>query len=173
MKNKLEIKNMTIKKITMMAILIALGVVLKFFSIGNGEFRISFWDIPLFISGMMMGPFYGMICALGTDLIYGLCFSSYPFSFIMMFTTIIWGISGGLFYNKVISKKNIFVLYLIILITSLLATFINSFYLILYYGLETMLLKLPFRLILLIIKWPITSTLILLLSKGIKNLDSH
>ena len=83
---------MTTKRLAILSILLALGVVFKsVFSIGDGEFRISFFDIPLFLAGMIAGPFYGGLVALGTDLIYGLCFSPYPFSFIMMFTTIIWG----------------------------------------------------------------------------------
>lgn len=102
---------MTTKRLAILSILLALGVVFKsVFSIGNGEFRISFFDIPLFLAGMIAGPFYGGLVALGTDLIYGLCFSPYPFSFIMMFTTIIWGVSGGLFYKNLMT---IYFLYLL------------------------------------------------------------
>ena len=79
------------KKIAVIAIFMALGVVLKFFSIGSGEFRISVWEIPMFLIGILVGPFYGGVCALGADLIYGLAFSPYPFSIIMMFTTVVWG----------------------------------------------------------------------------------
>lgn len=150
------------KKLVMLAILMALGVVFKFFSIGNGEFRISFWDIPLFIAGIIAGPFYGILCALGADLIYGLCFSPYPFSFIMMFTTLVWGAMGGFFYKKDIK---LIVLLVVVLITSISATVINSIYLTLYYGWESMLVKLPLRLIVLIVKWPITSGLIYYLYK--------
>lgn len=152
--------NKKIKTIVLLALLMALGVVLKFFSIGNGEFRISFWDIPLFLSGIIGGPIFGAITALGADLIYGLCFSSYPFSFIMMFTTVIWGVSGGVFHYLKITEKKLWVLFIVVLITSVVATIINSFYLILVYGFETMILKLPLRLLVLLIKWPITSMLI-------------
>lgn len=150
------------KKLVMLAIFMALGVVFKFFSIGNGEFRISFWDIPLFMAGIIAGPFYGTLCALGADLIYGLCFSPYPFSFIMMFTTLVWGAMGGLFYKK---DMKIIALFIVVFITSISATAINSIYLTLYYGWESMLVKLPLRLIVLIVKWPITSGLIYYLYK--------
>lgn len=150
------------KKLVMLAIFMALGVVFKFFSIGNGEFRISFWDIPLFMAGIITGPFYGTLCALGADLIYGLCFSPYPFSFIMMFTTLVWGAMGGLFYKK---DMKIIALFIVVFITSISATAINSIYLTLYYGWESMLVKLPLRLIVLIVKWPITSGLIYYLYK--------
>ena len=67
---------MTTKRLAILSILLALGVVFKsVFSIGDGEFRISFFDIPLFLAGMIAGPFYGGLVALGTDLIYGLCLS--------------------------------------------------------------------------------------------------
>lgn len=150
------------KKLVMLAIFMALGVVFKFFSIGNGEFRISFWDIPLFMAGIIAGPFYGTLCALGADLIYGLCFSPYPFSFIMMFTTLVWGAMGGFFYKK---DMKIIALFIVVFITSISATAINSIYLTLYYGWESMLVKLPLRLIVLIVKWPITSGLIYYLYK--------
>ena len=51
---------MTTKRLAILSILLALGVVFKsVFSIGDGEFRISFFDIPLFLAGMIAGPFYG------------------------------------------------------------------------------------------------------------------
>lgn len=166
------IYKLSIKKITLLSILMALGVVLKFFSIGDGEFRISFWDIPLFIAGMISGPIYGTICALGADLIYGLCFSSYPFSFIMMFTTVIWGFGGGLFYKTNLSKKTV-LLYISVLITSIIATCINSLYLVLYSGgLGPMLMKLPIRIVVLLIKWPITSTMVYILYKKVFSKES-
>ena len=41
---------MTTKRLAILSILLALGVVFKsVFSIGDGEFRISFFDIPLFM----------------------------------------------------------------------------------------------------------------------------
>ena len=164
-----EGKNMNkkIKKIAILSILMALGVVLKFFSIGTGDFRISFWDIPLFMAGVIAGPIYGGIVALGADLIYGLCFSTYPFSFIMMFTTIIWGVAGGIFKYLKINKLTLIPLFLVVLGTSITSTVINSIYLILYYGFESMLLKLPLRLLVLVIKWPITTMLVYVLYKSV------
>ena len=159
--------NKKIKKIAILSILMALGVVLKFFSIGTGEFRISFWDIPLFMAGVIAGPIYGGIVALGADLIYGLCFSTYPFSFIMMFTTIIWGVAGGIFKYLKINKLTLIPLFLVVLGTSITSTVINSIYLILYYGFESMLLKLPLRLLVLVIKWPITTMLVYVLYKSV------
>ena len=164
-----EGKNMNkkIKKIAILSILMALGVVLKFFSIGTGEFRISFWDIPLFMAGVIAGPVYGGIVALGADLIYGLCFSTYPFSFIMMFTTIIWGVAGGIFKYLKINKLTLIPLFIVVLGTSITSTVINSIYLILYYGFESMLVKLPLRLLVLVIKWPITTLLVYILYKSV------
>ena len=157
----------SIKKIAILSILMALAIVFKFFSIGSDSFRISIWDIPLFMAGVLAGPIYGGIVALGADLIYGLCFSQYPFSFIMMFTTIVWGVSGGLFKYIKITKFTIVPLYLLVLATSVVATSINSIYLIMYQGMNAMVAGLPFRLLVMIIKWPITSTLIYILYKSV------
>ncbi len=148
------------KKIAVIAIFMALGVVFKTFSIGNGEFRISIWELPLFLAGMLVGPFYGGICALGADLIYGLIFSPFPFSFIMMFTTIVWGVAGGLFYNKKLDKL---FLIAVVFMTALLATGINTVYLILYYGLESALAMLPIRVAIALVKSPVTAILVFIL----------
>lgn len=144
----------TTKKLALLAILMALGVMLKFFSIGDGHFRISVWDIPLLIAGILTGPFWGGVCALGADLIYSLGFSSYPFSFIMMFTTIVWGVAGGFFYKK---KVNLWILVLVVLVTSIVATGINSVYLTIHFGWQSMVSGLPMRLITMIIKIPLTA----------------
>ena len=167
MKKIIKMEKLTVKKIAILAILMSLGIVFKFFSIGNGEFRISIWDIPLFIAGMISGPIYGAIAALGADLIYGLCFSSFPFSFLMMLTTVIWGFSGGLLYNIKIKKNTCIMLFIIVLITSILATMINSIYLTMMFGFESMLVKLPMRILVLIVKWPITSSLVILIYKEV------
>ena len=155
------------KKIAVIAIFMALGVVLKFFSIGSGEFRISVWEIPMFLIGILVGPFYGGVCALGADLIYGLAFSPYPFSIIMMFTTVVWGVAGGLFYKKDIDKLNLVVT---ILMTSLLATGINTIYLVSYYGLESALAMLPIRVAISLVKTPVTSIIVLVLINEFKRL---
>lgn len=157
-------KKLTIKKIAILAMLMALGVAFKFFSIGNGQFRISIWDLPLMIAGIIAGPLYGGICALGADLIYSFCFSPYPFSFIMMFTTIVWGVAGGLLHKK---KIEIWYLTIIILCTSLIATGINSIYLWLYHGFYTMVAGLPMRLVTMIVKIPITTLLVYSIMKAI------
>lgn len=147
----------TTKKLVVIAIMMSLAIIFKTYSIGNGQFRISIWDIPLMIAGIIAGPFYGGICALGADLIYSFCFSSYPFSFIMMFTTIVWGVAGGFFYKR---KIKIWVLILVVLATSCIATGINSIYLTLYYGWQAMLTGLPGRLITMLIKIPITTIVV-------------
>lgn len=160
----------SIKKIAIMSLLMALGIVLKsFLSIGTDGFRISFWDIPLFFAGMIGGALWGGLVALGTDLIYGLCFSSFPFSFIMMFTTIIWGVMGGIFKNIDVDKKKIILLFVVVLITSIIATTINSIYLIKITDFTTMIAGLPLRFLTLIVKWPITSSIIYVIYKSIGN----
>lgn len=147
------------KKLAFLAIMMALGIVLKsFLSIGSDNFRISFWNIPIFIAGIVGGPIYGGICALGTDLIYGFCFSSYPFSAIMTLTCVVWGISGGLFFKKNIK---LITLGIVVLITCLIETTINSIYLYTYFeSIERVLVGLPLRLLVQLVRWPISTMLI-------------
>lgn len=156
----------TTKKLVFIAIMTALGVVLKsFLSIGNGDFRISFWNIPLFIAGMVTGPLYGGLCALGADLIYGLCFSPFPFSIIMTISCVTWGLFGGLLYKK---EVKIVPLVIMILINCLFETFINSLYLWTYYqNLATVFIKLPVRLIVQLIRCPISVILIYTINKTV------
>lgn len=56
-------KKLTVEKMTILAVLLALGAVLKMIEIGTGEFRISVFEIPLAIAGIIGGPF-GLLCSL-------------------------------------------------------------------------------------------------------------
>jgi len=145
-----------IKKITIMAILMALSIVLKKFSIDTGVYRISLFDTPLFLAGMIGGPIWGCAVALCTDIMYNLL-SSYAFSFLMMITTVMWGLIGGLFHYI---YPKFFTLLVVILITSVITTFINSVQLALWYGAEVMLAGLALRVSNMLIKWPITTLLV-------------
>lgn len=154
-----------IQTITIMAILTALSIVLKKFSIDTGMFRISLFDTPIILAGMIAGPLWGVLVGFYSDLVYGLI-SGYQFSFIMMLSALAWGLCGGLLYKK---KLNFILLLLIILITSCVATTINSIQLYIWYG-GGMFVDLPQRIITMIIKWPITTIVVYILFRNIKRL---
>ena len=148
-----------IKKITILSVLMALSVVLKKFSIDTGHYRISLFDTPLVLAGFIGGPLWGMVVAFGSDLLYNLL-SGYSYSFIMMVSALLWGAVGGIFHYV---KPKYLLLLLLILITGVLTTTINSLQLSLWYGKESMLGGLPLRIANMLIKWPITTTLVYIL----------
>ena len=155
-------KKELIRKITFSAIFIALGAVLKTVSISTGEMRLGFYEVPVFLSGMLLGPFFGAIVGLGADLIYSVS-SGYSFSVIMMCSALMWGLLGGLFYNK---KSKLLTTFIVCLVASVLATSINSVQLYIYYGMG-MFGNLPNRIITMLVKWPIISILVWILNERV------
>lgn len=152
-----------IQTLTLMAILTALSIVLKKFSIDTGLFRISLFDTPIIIAGMIAGPLWGVLVGFYSDLIYGLI-SGYQFSFIMMLSALVWGLCGGVLYKK---KPKYLVLLLAVLISSVITTTINSLQLYIWYG-GGMFADLPQRIVTMLIKWPITTTVVYILFKNLK-----
>lgn len=145
-------KRELIFKITLAAVFMALAIVLKSFSITTGQMRLGFYEIPVVLSGMALGPLFGSLVGLGSDLIYSLS-SGYSFSPIMMCSAIMWGFIGSLFYKKHMKLRYSF---LLCLVASVLATTINSLQLYIYYGMG-MVANLPNRILTMIVKWPIIS----------------
>lgn len=155
-------KKELIYKITFSAVFIALGAVLKTVSINTGEMRLGFYEIPVFLSGMLLGPFYGALVGIGADFIYSIS-SGYSFSVIMMCSALMWGFLGGLLHNK---KNGLVKTFLMCLLASVVATTINSLQLYIYYGIG-MFGNLPSRIIAMIIKWPIISIVTWLLNERV------
>lgn len=149
-------------KITLSAIFIALATVLKSFSITTGEMRLGFYEVPVFLSGIILGPLFGSLVGLGSDMIYSLS-SGYSFSPIMMCSAVMWGFIGSLFYNK---KVKLYQTFILCLIASIVATTINSLQLYIYYGMG-MFANLPNRIFIMIIKWPIISVVTWVLSERV------
>ncbi len=149
-------KKKIIQKITILSILTALSVVLKKFSIDTGEFRISLYDTPVILAGVIAGPLWGMFVAFCGDLLYNIL-SGYAYSFIMMVSALIWGLVGGLFYKK---RINYVLLFITIFFASILNTAINSVQLYIWYGAGSLIAGLPLRIVTMLIKWPITTTIV-------------
>lgn len=156
-------KKSIIKRIAILAILTAISVVLKTFSFGNGLHRISLFDTPLILAGIIAGPLWGMVVAFSSDFLYSLL-SGYSYSFIMMFSALLWGAVGGIFYKR---KVNLLVLFLVVLLTSVVTTGINSIQLMLWNGVDKMIVGLGVRIPTMLIKWPITTGLVYVLYKRV------
>lgn len=119
------------RKITVTAMLIAFAAVLKIisfsYSIGGGMVtgRISFFAIPLMLAGYLFGPGYGLLAGFATDTVYILT-SPFATSWsIYTVSTMIWGVSGFIL-RKMKWKSFTLSLVLVILVTSLFETGINT-----------------------------------------------
>ena len=155
-------KKVLIYRITFSAVFIALGAVLKTVSINTGEMRLGFYEIPVFLSGMLLGPFYGALVGIGSDFVYSIS-SGYSYSVIMMCSAMMWGFLGGLLHNR---KNKFIVTLLMCLLAGVVATSINSVQLYIYYGIG-MFANLPNRILTMLVKWPLISVVTWLLTERV------
>ncbi len=151
-------QSLHLRKMVYAGMFAAMGVVLKVFAITTGEFRASFYDLPLFLGGIVLGPIFGLIMGFAVDWLY-VMIHPLAFSFnLMTVSTMLWGFMGGLiFYQK--KHLNIFLLSATIIATSLIAFSLNSIQLYIWAG-SGMFAKIPLRLLSLVIKLPIQITVI-------------
>ena len=144
-------------KMTTCAVLMGLGAVLKMFGIMiTTNMRISFFAIPLICAGMLHGFGFGIVTAVGADLVYSL-FSGYAFNPAFTISAIYWGILGGILHLVILKKNKLPLVYLIIgvLITSLLETHTNLIVTYILYGKGATLVELLTKYLILVIKWPL------------------
>jgi len=142
---------MKTKTLVFAALLAAMAVALKFYSFTTLDYRFTFYDIPLMVTGIIFGPLAGGIAGFITDWIYALA-HGYPLG-IFTLSSIMWGFLPGLLM-VVLRKVNVLTLIVIVLSTSVLAFLINTvaLYVLLNGGIIA---GLPARIITMIIKWPI------------------
>lgn len=147
-----------IRNIALSAILMALGVILKYFSITiPPTLRISFFAVPLILSGIIGGIPMGLVTAFGADLIYGLFLNPYPYNVGFALSALYWGIIGGIFHMIIKRKNKLSFLTIIIgiFITSLLETHTNVLMTLWLYGTHTALVDLLQKYLVLVMKFPI------------------
>ena len=164
-KKKKTSNSSLISKIAISSVLMALGAVLKFFGIMiTSNMRLSFFAIPLILSGLLNGLGFGLLTSLGADLLYSLI-SGYAFNPAFTISALYWGILGAVF-SRIAKKKgnlSIFVIFLGVLLTSLLETHTNIIVTYILYGSGTTMLVLLTKYLVLIIKLPIIVGVIKLL----------
>ncbi|MBN2605601.1 MAG: folate family ECF transporter S component [Bacilli bacterium] len=151
---KLQNSIFTTKTLNRAAILIAMSVVLKsFLSIEGGVFRVTFFDIPLIILGLMLGPLIAIVAGFVVDWIYVLI-SPFAFSFnLMTLSTISWALIPALFLFKR-KKVSLFKISMVVLFTSLIAFSLNTLQLYIWAGVGAF-GDLPLRIGILFVKLPI------------------
>ncbi len=100
-----------IKLLTKMAMMIALSVVIGIFcksvlNFGNGLFRITFENLPIILTGVVLGPLAGGVVGLSSDIIsYLLSPQVYPLNVIVTIGATVIGILSGLIAKYVIKRK--------------------------------------------------------------------
>ena len=167
-------QKLVIKNIAISAILMSLGVILKYFSITIPPLRISFFAVPLILSGIIGGIPMGLITAFGADLIYGLFFNPYPYNVGFALSALYWGALGGIFHMIIKSKDKLSLVVIIIgiFITSLLETHTNVLMTLWLYGTHTAFADLLQKYLVLILKFPLLVFVIkILYERVIKKLE--
>ena len=164
-----------VRNIAISAILMALGVILKYYSVTiPPSLRISFFAVPLILAGIIGGFPYGLITAFGADLIYGLFLNPYPYNIGFALSALYWGILGGVF-NLIIKRKEKLPLLVIIIgifVTSILETHTNVLMTFVLYGTHTAMVDLLQKYLILILKFPLLVIVIkLLYERVIKKLN--
>lgn len=161
-----------IKNIAISAVLMALGVILKYFSITiPPTLRISFFAVPLILSGIIGGIPMGLVTAFGADLIYGLFLNPYPYNVGFALSALYWGVLGGIFH-MIIKRKDKLPLLIILIgifITSLLETHTNVLMTLWLYGTHTAFVDLLQKYLVLIVKFPFIVFVIKILYERVIN----
>ena len=145
--------SLRLRRIVYAGMFAAMGIVLKIFAITTGEFRASFFDLPLFLGGIVLGPIDGLIIGFVVDWLY-VMIHPLAFSFnLMTVSTMLWGFMGGLIFFQ---KRHLStpLLTATIVVTSIVAFSLNSLQLYIWLG-PGMLAQVPLRLLTMVIKWPI------------------
>lgn len=117
-------KSEKIKKISLTAVFLSLGLVLPFLTAQVPEIgqRLLLLHIPVFLCSLICGPQYGALCGICLPLLRSFIFGApepYPSAFSMAFELPAYAIVCGLIYSKS-KKKNLFAIYTS-LISSMLA----------------------------------------------------
>ena len=106
-------KRLSVRYITLSAMLVAMSVVIGIFcksvlNFGGGLFRITFENLPIIISGVFFGPVAGASVGLLSDIIsYLLSGQSYPLNVIVTVGAVSVGLVSGLVSRFVIRERGI------------------------------------------------------------------
>lgn len=137
-----------VEKIVYAALFTSIAVVIKIFiNYETTFFRLSFFEFPLMLAGILLGPLYGALAGFVTDLNYIITNPRGMIVSINWFTleAIAWGFLPGLFfqYFKYSKRK----LYVMLIFTMPVAFIFNTLGIRLYSTTETALVFLPYRLL--------------------------
>lgn len=127
---------LSVRTLVCCAMMVAVSVVLaRLMSIIPDESsRFSIEAVPIFISGILFGPFAGAIVGFTSDLV-GCMFSPFGYNPALCLPPVICGLCGGIFRKFIFKKTNVFRIAVAFLPYILLACILwQSFALSLFYG---------------------------------------
>jgi ECF transporter S component (folate family) len=161
-------RNQSLRVLTFAGMLTALSFVLKLYlSFTTFDLRITFYEIPILIGSIFLGPLYGLFIAIASDFVY-ITLAGFPFSPFMALSAAMWGVIPFVLKNRV---DRPFILFGVIAITSLIAFSLNSYQLYLWTG-SGMWALFPLRLLIVILKWPLQVMIVKILYQRLKTILS-
>ena len=104
-------KGISVRYITLSAMLIAMSVVIGIFcksvlNFGGGLFRVTFENLPIILSGIIFGPVMGMAVGFASDIIsYLLSGQAYPPNLIVSVGATLVGVTAGIVAKFIIKKR--------------------------------------------------------------------
>jgi ECF transporter S component (folate family) len=139
--------------VTLSALLVAMAILLKsILVIETGSFRFTFYEIPMVFIGALFGPVMGGILGFVVDFFHVLI-SPWAFSFnVFTLSNMLWGIIPGFLLFGKFNRSRLFV---VLVITGILAFGLNTIGIIQYQGTGAMLATLPYRIGVLVVKIPV------------------
>lgn len=148
-------KNITIRKISLLAMLLSMATVLKIaspmISDGANSSRLGIYEIPLIIAGFIGGPIYGFFVGFFTDGLYFIVKGGI-YSILMALSTCLWGALSFLLIRKRSLKLSHLIIFVISI--SVIVFLINTLQMYIWYG-AGIVAGFPIRLIIMVVKWPI------------------
>lgn len=153
------------RTVTFAGLFIAIAFVLRLLSFTTLEYRFTFDDIAIMASGILFGPWVGLIVGFSADFLYSL-YMGFPLG-IFTLASMSWGLIAGLLLYK--NTTNIGRFSLGIIVTSIVAFGIST--LALFQLFSTGIIPgLPARAITLGIKWPVQISVLWVLIERTKQL---
>ena len=104
-------KGISVRYITLSAMLIAMSVVIGIFcksvlNFGGGLFRVTFENLPIILSGIIFGPVMGMAVGFASDIIsYLLSGQAYPLNIVVTLGAGAVGLVSGLVSRFVVRRR--------------------------------------------------------------------
>ena len=101
----------SVATLTLAAMLTAMSVVIGIFcksvlNFGGGLFRITFENLPIILTGIVLGPIAGGVVGLASDLVsYMLSGQSYPLNIVVTLGATAIGVLSGLMSKYVVKRK--------------------------------------------------------------------